>query len=430
MSKYIGVKNGRIQVVSDNIFVNSELQILKLPTHLENISVEHLISEYFVRNGMVFHSTETKDIKDLKVALVTNWKMRCGISTYGESLLNKLIPHLGDFRIFSEYNDQLTGKVNELPDVTFDSNQVIPCWKRGEQLLSLIKEIKKYNPDVIWFNHEWGLFPVARHFLAMLTQLSSARIIVTMHSTFHHKDKSICESAIPEIIVHLDGAKKILQEEKGVPGKIYMIPHGCSPCTNREKYWNLYRSEFTFVMSGFGFKYKRWEAALEATAILKQKHPNVFFTGLFSESPFAKIEHQKYFDDLMEKVSSLGIEENVAIVRGYQSDQSLDSYLRTNKVALFPYVSAPGHEVQGASGAARLAMSKGIPVVTSSIPHFQDLPTIKADTPQEMAAAIEALCLDKAQQDYQIDRQCAFLEETSWDNIALRYLAVFENKAT
>lgn len=430
MSKFIGVKNGRIQVVSDNKFVNSELQILELPSHLNSVAVEKLISEYFVRNGMVFHASETKNIKDLKVALVTNWKMRCGISTYGESLLNKLIPHLGDFKIFSEYNEQPTSSVNELTDVSFDASRVVPCWKRGESLTDLIKSIKEYNPDIVWFNHEWGLFPVARHFLAMLTQLSNARVIVTMHSTFHHKDKSICEAAIPEIIVHLDGAKRILQEEKGVPGKIYMIPHGCTPCANKEKYWNLYRSDFTFVMSGFGFKYKRWEATLETTAILKQKYPNVFFTGLFSESPFAKIEHQKYFDDLMEKVDALGIQENVAIIRGYQSDQSLDSYLRTNKVALFPYVSAPGHEVQGASGAARLAMSKGIPVVSSSIPHFQDLPTIKADTPQDMANAIEMLCLDKNMQEQQINKQCEFLEQNSWENIALRYLQVFENKIT
>lgn len=430
MPKFIGVKNGKIQVVSDNKFLNSELQILELPTELLSVEANQLLSEYQVKNNTIYHKNDIRNIKNLKIAIISNWKMRCGISTYAESLLEELIPLIGDFRIFAEYNEYPTGELNQIGNIKFDKNSIIHCWKRGESLSSLVKMIKEYDPDVIWTNQEWGLFPVARHFLSFLTQLSDYRIITTMHSTFHHRDKSICEAAIPEIIVHLDGAKKILKEEKQISGKVYIIPHGCKPCANKEKLWNLYRSELTFVMSGFGFKYKRWEAALEATAILKIKHPNVFFTGLFSESPFAKFEHQKYYDELMKLISQLKIEDNVALIRGYQSEQSLDSFLRTNKVALFPYVSAPGHEVQGASGAARLAMSKAIPVISSSIPHFQDLPTIKADTAEQMAIEIEQLCLNKHKAEQQINIQNQFLQENSWKIIAQKYIEIFENNIT
>jgi len=428
MSKFIGVKNGKIQIISDNKFVNENLQILELPQALDKISVEKLLLEYVVKNGTIFHKDERKNIKDLKIAIITNWKMRCGISTYGEQLLNKLIPKLGDFKIFAEHNDHPTGQSNKLDDIVFDENKVEFCWKRGENLKELISKIKEYDPDIVWCNHEWGLFPVARHWLSFLTQLSHYRTIVTMHSTFHHRDKSICEAAIPEIIIHLEGARQILEKEKCISSKIYMIPHGCTPCTNHERLWNLYKSNMTIVMSGFGFKYKRWESALEATAILKEKYPNVFFTGLFSESPFAKFEHQKYYDELMNLIITLNIEDNVSLIRGFQSEQSLDSFLRINKVALFPYVSALGHEVQGASGFARLAMSKGTPVISSSIPHFQDIPTIKADTPQQMADAIAKLCLNKADIDKQVKIQNEFLEENSWENTALKYIKVFENK--
>lgn len=428
MPKYIGVKNGKIQIISDSKFVNLDLQILELPEKLHDVSSEKLLLEYVVKNGTVFHKDERKDIKDLKVAIITNWKMRCGISTYGENLLTKLLPKLGDFKIFAEYNEHPTGASNELNGVTFDASGVVHCWKRGENLKTLIEAIRAYDPDIIWCNHEWGLFPVARHYLSFLTQLSTYRIITTMHSTFRHQDKAICEAATPEIIIHLEGARQILKEDKFISSKVYMIPHGCTPCTNNQRLWNLYRSEITIVMSGFGFKYKRWESALEATAILKTKYPNVFFTGLFSESPFAKFEHQKYYDELMNLITKLNIEDNVALIRGFQSDQSLDSFLRTNKVALFPYVSAPGHEVQGASGAARLAMSKGIPVISSSIPHFSDVPTIKADTPQQMADEIEKLCLNKANVERQVKLQNEFLEINSWENTALKYVQVFENK--
>ena len=68
------------------------------------------------------------------------------------------------------------------------------------------------------------------------------------------------------------------------------------------------------------------------------KYPDIFFTGLCSESVLNKNYHQSYYLQLMELIDELGIQENVALIRGYQSDQSWDSYFRTNKIALFPLV--------------------------------------------------------------------------------------------
>ena len=250
---------------------------------------------------------------------------------------------------------------------------------------------------------------------------------VRHRSVFHHRDKTIVEAAIPEIVVHLEGAKDVLKNQKHIPGKVYVIPHGCFPCTNRERLWNFYKSEKTFLQFGFGFRYKGWENSIKAVSILKQRHSDVFFTGLFSESPHNKSEHQIYYDELMELVEKLGLEENVAIIRGYQSEESIDSYMRTNQATLFPYISHPAHEVFGASGAARIAMSKGLPVVTSSVNHFSDLPTIKADSPEEIANALEALFLNHKHRENQINVQIDYLNENTWENVAKRYISLFEN---
>ena len=290
----------------------------------------------------------------------------------------------------------------------------------------MVAELKNFDPDVIWVQHEFGLWSNASYWLAMMNQLSEYRVIVTMHSVFHHRDKTIVEAAMPEIVTHLQGGKDVLKNEKGVPGSVYVIPHGCYPF-NKERLWNFYKSERTFLQFGFGFRYKGWENAIRATSILKEKFSDVFFTGLFSESSYSKLEHQLYYNELMELVDQLGLQENVAILRGYQSDASIDSYLRTNQATIFPYISHPAHEVFGASGAARLAMSKGLAVVTSSVNHFSDLPTIKADTPEEMAAALgELFSNSKAKQD-QIDKQITYLNENTWEKIALQYITLFES---
>ena len=128
----------------------------------------------------------------------------------------------------------------------------------------------------------------------------------------------------------------------------------------------------------------------------------------------------------MNLVNEFDLSNNVAIIRGYQSDASLDSYLKTNQAVLFPYVSHASHEVFGASGAARMAMSKMCPVVTTNVNHFSDLPTLKADTPEDIAEALNSMFSNPLAREDQIEKQLKYVVDNSWDNIAARYLAIFE----
>lgn len=419
--RFVGHSFERISVIS-----TKDLEgLIRVPDELNHLSDDQLILECKFQEGKIIHKGK-KSAKEMKIALVSNFKQACGISTYAEALWQRIIPLVGDVRLFIEENDNPTSDISSLENLKFDKDQVLPCWKRGQSLSKLSKAIQEYQPDIVWIQHEFGLWSHAGHWLSFLTQISNFRTIVTMHSVFHHQDKTVLEAAMPEIVVHLEGARQVLLNEKGISRKISLIPHGCNTPSTAGKLWNIYRTDKTIVQFGFLFKYKGWETSLRAVAHLKKQFPDVFFTGLCSESQFGKAEHQLYYDRLLELIRELGIEENVALVRGFQSDQVLDSYLRTNQIALLPYVSAPGHEVFGASGAARLSMEKQIPVVSSSIPHFSDLPTIKADSDEEMAAKISELFLDWKLRRKQIDLQNKHLFEFSWEKMADKYVELFE----
>lgn len=422
MSRYVGIKNKNIYAVSDKLFSSNELNVIKVPVELDSISSRDLITDYKLKNGLLESKKALKPVRDLKVAFVSNWKMRCGISTYAEFLYTEMMKHVGDYKFFIEKNNKPVGPLG------IDENKVVACWQRGESLKELVKQIKSYEPDVVFIQHEFGIWPNARYWLSLMNQLSQFRVIVTMHSVFHHKDKTICEAAMPEIVVHLPGAAQVLKEEKGISGKVHVIPHGSFPCETKEKLWNFYKSNRTFMQFGFGFRYKGWENCIKATKILKEKYEDVFFTGLFSESEFNKVEHELYYNELMDMVNQFGLEENVAILRGYQSDASIDSFLRTNQATVFPYVAHPDHEVYGASGAARVAMSKALPVITSSVNHFSDLPTIKADSAEEIAASLDLLFSNSKFKESQINKQIDYLNETTWEKVAAKYLSILEKK--
>lgn len=425
MSRFVGIKNGYICLVSDIPFLNNDLELLEVIPELDHLTASDLITNCIVKNGEIKCKQSNKQASQMKVALVGNWKMRCGISTYSENLWPEIIKHIGDFKLFIEKNDIITGDIHQMGDKLISDSQVSSCWKRGESPQLLIKELKAYDPDIILIQHEFGLWPNARYWLSMMSQLSDYRVIVIMHSVFHHRDKTIVEAAMSEIVVHLEGAKTVLKQEKGISAKVHVIPHGCYPL-NQERLWNFYKSEKTFMQMGFLFRYKGWENSIRATAILKQKYTDVFFTGLCSESPYAKVEHQIYYNELMQLIEDLNVQENVCILRGYQSDAAIDSFLRTNQATIFPYVSHPEHEVFGVSGAARMAMSKGLPVVTSSVNHFSDIDTIKADTPEQIANELDKLFSDPLLVKQQLEKQQIYVEENSWSNVALYYIKMFE----
>jgi glycosyltransferase involved in cell wall biosynthesis len=429
MTRFVGIKNNRICLISDKLFTQNTIEVIEVPSELDEVKSSQLMEDYRYKNGKLVSHKSKIDRKELRIAFVGNWKMKCGIATYAENLWGHVAKEVGDYRLFIEHNDNLTGPIDMANDIKLDASKIIPCWSRGESLNDLVSEIAKFAPDVVWIQHEFGLWSNARYWLSFMSRISEYRPIVTQHSVFHHQDKTIVEAAMPEVVVHLDGAKDILKIEKQIPGKVYVIPHGCSPCPNPDKLWNFYKSEHTFMQFGFGFRYKGWENCIKATSILKKKYDDVFFTGLFSESPFNKTEHQLYYDELNSLIKQLNIEENVSLLRGYQSDNTLDSYLKTNQATLFPYISDKRHEVFGVSGAARYAMSRGVPVITSAANHFSDLPTIKADTPEQMAEELDKLFQSNRAKQEQIAKQLAYINDNTWEKIAERYLILFENPA-
>jgi glycosyltransferase involved in cell wall biosynthesis len=426
MTRFVGIKHNRICVVSDILFNNEGLNIVEIPPELSHISPSEIIANCIIKNGKIKYKHLKKPTKELKVALVGNWKMRCGIATYSEHLWPEITKHIGDVKLFIEKNDICTGNIYQLGNQILSEDQVSVCWKRGEPLQDLVNGLQDYDPDVILIQHEFGLWSNARHWLSMMTELSDYRIIVVMHSVFpEHQDKIIFEAAVPEIIVHLQDAKDNLENVKKINAKVHVIPHGCYQAGDQKKLWNNYKSQHTFVQQGFGFTYKNFASSIRATALLKPKYPDIFFTALFSESPHAKMDHQMYYNELSRLVKELELQENVAIIRGFQSDNVVNTYLRSNQVAVFPYLSVPGHEVFGASGAARLAMAAGVPIISSNLAHFSDLPTIRADTPECIAEELDKLFCDATLRKQQIEKQNQFIIDNSWANVAKRFIDIF-----
>ena len=244
----------------------------ELEVDLGRVDLKDVIRNYRVEgNRLVCKQQRTEKNKQLKIAVVSVWDIPCGIAAYTKSLVGEFKNLNHQVQVFTEYDG---GKV--------DTDGVIHCWRRGESLQGLVRKIKEFSPDVIFIQHEYGIFPDARQWTKFISAIQDYNYYVVFHSVYNHKDKAVCEAICKNIIVHTEAAKNVLQE-KGITADISVIPHGCLELEETRRLWNIYRSPHTLVQFGFGFEYKGWGIALEAVRLLKEKYPDIFYLILFSE---------------------------------------------------------------------------------------------------------------------------------------------------
>jgi glycosyltransferase involved in cell wall biosynthesis len=364
---------------------------------------------------------------EMKVAIICNWRTPCGISTYSEYLVNALRPKVGELRIFSE--------IEAKADTSHDEEEnVARCWKRGESMSGTIEAIKAWGANFVIVQHEFGIFPKATHFLKMLQGLEHIPHTVVMHSVYgNHLDKTICSSAIKNLIVHSEAGKAALESLGHTTNFIQVIPHGCYVFDDVKELWNIFQTPYAIVQFGFGFFYKGVDRAIQAIGHLKnanpEKYKDIFYCYLCSESANCIGTHAQYYNHLEKLINDLGLHDNVAIIRKFHSEEIINTYLRTSKLALFPYVTDPNNIVFGASGAIRMGMSNNIPVIASESHMFDDLEGVvpRPGNAVELAREIDKIFSDEKYRQNLIRKNQTHVQENTWEITADRYLAAMKN---
>ena len=400
-----------ITAISEHPFSSTNQKVVKVNKKFDQSMI-----------GKPFEIPKKKDIKDLKVAVVCNWKDTCGIATYTEFLTTEIKQKVKHVKIFAEVIKNYEKEEN-----------VSRCWKRGEPLTQLVSELEDYNPDFIIIQHEFGIFPKATHFLKFLQGIENFPYVLTLHSVYEHLDKAVCTAAIKNIVVHTDEGKDVL-ESVGNTSNVFVIPHGCIqiPEKDRTELWNIFQTPYCIVQFGFGFSYKGVDTALEAVAVLKkaqpEKYKDIFYCYLCSENANTSSIHTNYYYSITTKIKELGLSNNASIIRKYQSEKTINNYLRTAKLALFPYKSDPNNVVYGASGATRIAMANGTPTIVGKNHQFDDLEGVlpRAGTAEELAHEIDKVFSSRQHRDLIVKNAFDYIEENTWNICADKYLDLYK----
>ena len=415
-------KNLVVTTVSDTRISQSAQKQREVVGHYQP---NKLIGRRLPRELLMMSDYEHREASELRIAFVCNWNDQCGISTYSKLLVTAVQPKVSAIRVFSETVSKTTGS---------DEDFVERCWQRGESLLDLADRIHKWGPDLVIIQHEFGIFPNAFHFMQFMEQMQNIPHVVTMHSVYQHLDKVVYTEAMQNIVVHSEAGRECLKNN-GNTARVFVIPHGCIELENTDELWNICVSPYVVIQFGFGFRYKGVEKALHAISHLVKtdsKFKDLYYIYLCSENSFNKQVHDQYYDELRKICKELDIENNVCILRKYQTDEMLNLFLRLAKIAIFPYAIDPNNIVFGASGAIRVAMSNRRPVIASDSHMFDDLEGV-VPRPSDyigLASEIDEIFSNSAYRSKILARCADYVRVNNWDSIANQYVGLYNRLTT
>lgn len=406
-----------ITMISDRKLI---VEGLYLKVVHKNYDREKLLGKRLPKELILMTDFAPKSQSELRIAMVCNWNSQCGISSYSKFLTDAMIPKVKTLKIFSE--------VAETPvdDVGYDVDR---CWKRGESLIPMINKVLDWSPDFIIVQHEYGLFPNAFYFMQMCQHFENRPYVIAMHSIYQHLDKLVYSECVKNIIVHTQAGQDMLKQ-LGNTSKTFVIPHGCLTFTDTTEIWNICQQPYTIMQFGFGFEYKGVDRAIQAIHHLKTTDPkfkDIMYFYLLSENAFNSNVNYTYYNNLMNKVAELGLEDNISIVKKFQTEQMLNYYLRLAKLAIFPYINNPNNIVFGASGAIRVALANKRPVIASESHLFDDFEGIipRPKDYLELAKVIDEVFSNDDYRNGIVERGYNYILNNSWDVSALKYLEIY-----
>jgi len=381
---------------------------------------ESLLGKRIPKSMLLKSDFKHKPVNEIRVAMICNWKDQCGISTYSDYLAHALQDKVARLKVFSETSSRIP------PSEKFE---IEDCWTRGESLLDLADRILDWEPDLVITQHEFGIFPNAFFYMQLMQHLKKIPNVTAMHSIYRHTDKLIYTESIPNIVVHTEEAKQLL-EDLGNSSKVFVVPHGCTQSEKSDEIWNIMHNPYTVMQFGFGFRYKGVDRALHALSHLVHSDPkfkNIYYFYLCSSNSHNEISNQEYCDYLMDLAKKLDIRRNVAIITKYQSDKMLNLYLRLAKIVIFPYLVNDDNMVYGSSGAVRLAMSSKRPVIASESHLFDDIEGIVPRPADHLSLAkeIDEIFSNSAYKNTLVEKSSQFVLDNSWESVADKYLALY-----
>jgi len=376
--------------------------------------------------------------KQLKVLFIGTYVPKeCGIATFTHDLLNS---------VYGEYNDVQCEVIalNNASETYNYPDEVVFQIERDkiEDYYRAADYINQSNADIVCLQHEFGLFggSAGDYIFAILSGINKP-VITTMHTIIREPEleyRVSTEKLIrysEKLVVMSQTAVEMLKEVYEVAeDKIEVIFHGLPdyPFNNCDKYKKMLNLKGSPLVLTFGLlsPNKGIESMLEALPDVVNQYPNLVYLILGATHPEVKKRHgEAYRQYLKNKVSELGLEDNVIFHNKFVEKEELCNYILASDIYASPYLSRE----QIVSGALTYAIGMGKAIVSTPYWYAQEMLSdnrgLLVDFGDSEGFKNSLLLLIENPEDCEDMRKkaYAFGRKMTWENVGREYNTIFSN---
>ncbi len=372
-----------------------------------------------------------------EILFITSFPPReCGIATYSQDLITALENKFeGSFAI------KVCAIESEEEAYSY-SSQVTSCLNinHRKSFVRLAETINEdNNTQAVMIQHEFGLFRDKMDDFIQLLSIIQKPISIVFHTVLPNPNRvlkskvmqivELCQS----IVVMTHAAADILVKNYRIDlQKITVIPHGTHLVSHadkvdlREKYGLHNRkilSTFGLLSSGKGI-----EMTLKAMPDIISKNPDVLFLIIGKTHPTViKEEGEAYRDRLKELIDTLGISENVTFINEFLPLPILLDLLQLTHIYLFTSIDPN----QAVSGTFSYAISCGCAIISTPIPHAQEVLEdgagiiVEFFNSTQLGIEVKKLLKDETLRAKISSKGLHKIAPTAWENSAIAHARLF-----
>lgn len=362
---------------------------------------------------------------ELKIAYFSTYNAVCGIAEYSKYLTDELTRAGANLEIYT-WSEQKRAKEPNLAQ----ENGIKVYEIEREKLLSGLET----DANIIWLQHHFTFFEIDEKLKSDVAALKSQGKIcfITLHATkqilnYPHQTQQNWHDTLYEfdrVFVHSIDDLNTLRL-LGLADNVTLVPHGTqnlAPEQNKRK-----ETDGKFKVGFFGllFAHKNLPVLLQAFAKFSQNTD----AKLIIISPVANADGEAELQRCRKLCEKLNLGEKVEWNTEFLPIEEVNKKLSDCDVIVLPY----GQTDEGASGAARIALSacKNVIVTPSRIFSEMKNVTIKTDGFNDWHILEQLEKVKNSEIDAKIyDERAKWLSENSWSSIAGLYLRIFRAVAT
>jgi glycosyltransferase involved in cell wall biosynthesis len=345
-----------------------------------------------------------KSPQKLRVALVGTYApRRCGIATFTTDVRQKLGAFFPGIDVDVYALDQSGSGLTYDPSV-----HVIPA-DEPSAYVRAARAINESGADVVWVQHEFGIFGGADGILVHeLVDGVAAPVVVTFHTvlpTPSASQRAIMEHLLSRcrrvMVMSQHGRDLLIADYHARREAIDVIEHGAPdrPFGGEQAAKTRLGLSGRHVLTTFGLlgPGKGLEQVIEALPAILERHPETVYRILGATHPvLLSRDGESYREGLIVRAQALGVADHIIWENRFLDTDELLDQLEACDIYITPYTNLG----QSTSGTLSYAVAMGKAVVSTRYVHARELLAdgvgclIERNTPDAIAGAVNALLDD------------------------------------